>query len=169
MFNYIEFIADKYNFQRAVSTSPNSVVYTFRNKDGILFEVSFWLKSFFDEEINDTDVDTWVREYKIVDNKHDHFQQVNKGDAFSIIKTVTDITIEFINKYKPNKITIEHIPTEKELDKVGLSNYDPEEDYATWSNYESQRALINKRFLEKNLPKNYRYKLSGIFSYITRK
>jgi hypothetical protein len=166
MFSFNEFISEKYNFQRAASTMPNEVKYTFRNKKGVLFEVNFWLKSFFSEEIDDKEIDSWIREYKVVDNKFKYFDEINQGDAFSIVKTVTDITIDFINKYKPAKIIIEHIPSEKECEKLGIV-YDANN--PIWKKHMTNRAKINKRFLERYLPKIYDYKLRGLFSIITRR
>ena len=76
---------------------------------------------------------------------------------FNIIETVTEITIDFIEKYEPNKIIITHIPKNKEVD---FNN----------PNKTNKRALLNKRYLKPAIDKldDYFYSLNGSTSIITK-
>ena len=134
--------------------NSNNKIYTFVNKDGIKFNV------YFDTH----DGERYIREYRIDSKKYGSFEEIKTNDAISIIKTITDITISFLNKYKPEEITINHIPSDKERLKYG-----EEEDSEFWETHKTKRALINKRFLIKKLPWDYFYELYGMTSIITKK
>ena len=72
-------------------------------------------------------------------------------NPFRILGTVTRITIDFINKFKPDVLKIYHI---KETREEG-------------NNKHSSRALLNKRILQIEIPKNcpnYSYKLTTVLS-----
>ena len=131
----------------------NHIDYKFTNKNDNKFKVSFVRFN------NSTDPDGvfYEREY-INDNKSkSKFGLTNDNDAFNILRTVTNITINFIKEYEPNKIIIHHVSTNIEI----RSGLDTKIDT-------NKRARINKNYLEKSLPDNYKYELSGSFSYITK-
>lgn len=122
------------------------VYYYFSNKNGIEFQVEFVGKEGY-----------WTREYrKLTGNP---FSVLDKVDIWEILETITDITIEFIKDYKPVQIKITHIPNTKEM-KTGGFSY--------WKSKTTKRALINKRFLEKKIPKDYSYQLIGSTSFIKK-
>lgn len=131
----------------------NFIDYKFVNKNGNRFKVSF------NRFNNSTDLDGvfYEREY-INDNKSKpKFGLIGDNNPFNILRTVTKITIDFINKYEPNKIIINHVSTNTEM-KSGLNT---KIDI-------NKRAKINKRFLDDSLPDNYKYELKGSISTITK-
>jgi len=148
---YNEFILEKYSYKEI--KSPSGVSYTFTNKDNIKFNVYF----------DTSGGDRYTREYRIDSDKYGAFEEIKTNDVMGIIKTVTDITISFINKYQPDEIVITHIPSTKE--KV---EHNKEEDDEFWETFTTKRATVNKRFLEKKIPFNYYYELQGNVSYITK-
>ena len=148
---YNEFILEKYSFTE--HGNKDEIIYKFTNIDNIEFKVTFF------RNISNT----YEREYRIVSNMYGEFEEINTNDSISILKTITDITISFINKYQPEEIEINHIPSQKERLK-----YQHEEDSDFWFTHNTKRALINKRFLEKRIPSNYFYELNGMTSTITK-
>lgn len=143
---YKQFLNENYDFN-ITNSNDKEVIYTFVNRDDIKFKVYFDF---------DSENFTWNREYRI--DGSDAFRELEKPDAINVLRTVTNITIDFIKNHKPNKITIEHIPTDSE----GKANkkYD--------SSIENKRTRANKRLLLQELPNNYRYTNDGSTSFITR-
>lgn len=150
-----KFINEKYDFK--LEDNGHRIKYYFTNKDGIDFEV------YFDEKISNE----YAREYRIVSKKIGSFEEINTGDSIGILKTITNITLDFIKNFNPKSIKIWHIPTKKER-KV-LRDKEIDHDYDYWLKTPTKRAIINKRFLERDLPSNYEYKLKGMMSVITKK
>jgi hypothetical protein len=131
----------------------NFIDYKFTNKNNNKFKVSF------NRYNNSTDEsgDFYEREYINDNNNKPKFGLIKDNDPFNILRTVTNITIDFIKEYEPNKIVIHHVSTNDEI-KSGLNT----------TVDTNKRAKINKRFLENSLPDNYNYELKGSFSYITK-
>jgi hypothetical protein len=125
----------------------HSVVYSFTNKDNFDFFVTF-------AELGEG---KYIRSYKTYQQG---YSEINTGDVYSILKTITEITIDFINKYSPNEIKIEHMPNRKEY-----SRWRKDVEFRKQPN---KRALLNKRFLENSLPSNYKYELDGHTTIITK-
>lgn len=148
---YNEFILEKYSYKEVKTLS--GVSYTFTNKDNIKFNV------FFDTN----DGERYIREYRVDSEKYGAFEEIKTNDGIGILKTVTDITISFLNKYQPEEVIINHIPSTKER-----LDHEKEEDDPFWETYKTKRASVNKRFLEKRMPFNYFYELQGNVSYITK-
>jgi len=122
--------------------TSNSGEYEFTNKDGLHFHVRFY---------NQGD-GYYVRCYG---TKEYGESEINGTDAFGILSTVSKITLDFIKKYQPVIIQINHNNTKKEHN---LSR-----------SYTNKRALANKRFLERIIPDNYTYELNGSSSTIRKK
>jgi hypothetical protein len=142
---YYDFINESYEFKNTTRDLYDTAVsYTFTNRDNIEFRVIFELKDY-----------TWCRVYGIVGAKQ--FRELDKPDAINVVKTVTEITIDFINRYDPKIILIEHIPSESEKDD---ELYRPSD--------ENKRTRVHRRFLLRLLPKNYKYSNEGPSSMITR-
>jgi hypothetical protein len=127
-------------------SDPNKreIIYNFTNKDNYEFEVVFY----------NLGNNKWEREYRTTKKG---LGVLNTNDVYNIIETVTEITIDFIEKYEPNKIIITHIPKNKE---VNFKN--PKET--------NQRALLNKRYLKPAIDKldDYFYSLKGSTSIIEK-
>lgn len=104
---------------------------------------------------------SFTREYYIIGGVS-KYAELEQSDSFAVLDTVTKITVQFIQDYKPNKIEIDHIPSKKERD-----NKEFIKDYLD-NKVITKRALINKRFLERDLPKNYSYELVRSKSIITK-
>jgi hypothetical protein len=124
--------------------TPRGIKYVFKDKDGNEFEVLFY-------NLGDG---KWEREYR--SNKNG-LGLIKTNDVYNIIETITEITIDFIEKYTPNKIIITHIPKNKEV------NFDnPKKS--------NQRALLNKRYLKPAIDKldDYFYTLINSTSIITK-
>lgn len=88
---------------------------------------------------------------------HRNFKTENfgekKGNPFSVGKCVAEITKDFIEKYTPNAIIMQHIKDEKEPKKAM-----------------SRRAILSNRFLKNKINYNIQYFLDPegwSFSYIT--
>jgi hypothetical protein len=118
------------------------IIYNFTNKNGYDFEVIFY-------NLGDNN---WEREY----STNQGLAVLNANDAYNILETITNITLDFIERYEPNNITIFHIKKNKE------ESGDPRKP--------SKRALINKKYLEPAINKldDYYYKLLGSTSYISK-
>jgi len=163
------------------------IFYEFTNKKGIEFLVVFENVNGFDDlyERNpnyDPGVDdatrnpktqnnncVYTRTYKIKNEKIEKLS--NSGDPYDIVDTLSKITIDFIKKYNPLRIIIEHIPSNNEINRekkkkkkeIGLfSGGFPRE-------IETIRAKFNKKSLMKYLPNDYAYRLEGSKSFITKK
>lgn len=152
MITFEEFIYEKYSFEEVNDNIPwhnGYIIYEFENIDGVRFKVMF-IENHKEKNKN------YTREYRIINGSP--FSELNSGDAIGILKTVTNITLDFIKKYEPYSITIEHIPTREEY-KKHMKN--PE--------MVTKRAIANKRFLERDLPSNYNYELKGMVSKIIKK
>lgn len=121
----------------------NGTRYNFTNKDGLHFQVDFFNQG----------NERYVRCYKTIEHGE---SELNTNDAFEILSTVSNITLDFIKKYHPYMILIKHNDTKKEREL----NYEP---------FSNKRALANKRFLERIIPDNYTYELKGSSSIITKK
>lgn len=146
--------SESYSFSEP-EEHPFHIIYKFTNKDNINFTVYFKKHGLKQDKV-------YYREYRASsdnDNLIDTFGTLSNHDIFKILSTVTDITVYFISKFLPNKIIIEHIPTQKERKHITLDNI---------KDYQNKRSIINKRFLERSLPPNYRYELKGSMSTITK-
>jgi len=141
---YLRGFNDSYTYKE--ENKPFSISYSFTNKEGIEFVVCF-------KKMKNS---TYEREYFTTNRSK--FGDINSNDVYGIMNSVTQITIDFIKKYKPKEIIIYHIPSQKErvLKKAGKF------DYST----PTKRAILNKRFLERSIPSNYTYELRGSNSYI---
>ena len=167
---FTEFISESYEFKEYKDGSKTRIKYEFQNKDNLRFIVSFVPKKLFGTltvNVPSSGIGgTFYREY-IVDSDEDSFVgyygEINTNDAMGIIRTVSNITVDFINKYKPDKIEIEHIPSRKEIEK-----YKSEGDFKEFKNIENQRAKINRKYLEPIIPNGYIYKLDGMISTISK-
>jgi len=145
LIKYYEFISEKYNFEIINNPSPFRIQYTFTNRDNIKFNVIFTQFSKY-----------WEREYSTTLDTP--FAMLEKPDSINVIATITAITIDFLNKNKPNAIIIPHISSKKEKQK---DNYD--------SNSEIQRLIANRRFLTRELSSDYMYTNDGSSSIITKR
>jgi hypothetical protein len=142
-----EGVAYQYNLKtNNPNTDIQSIKYEFTNKDGYEFEVTFY----------NFGNNNWEREYGTL---RYGLKALKSNDVYNIIETVTKITISFIEQFKPNSIKIYHIQTAKETNSKTNSPNKP-----------SKRALLNKRFLSKEIGKmdNYIYKLVGSTSIIDK-
>lgn len=143
---FIEFMTESYDYKPIDDPYTSKLKYEFTNKDNVNFYVEF-----------SPTKNGWTREYGIK-NKRNSFTMLENPDAINVIRTVTDITVDFIEMFEPETIIIEHIASKKEKGKEG---FDP--------NDENQRLRINRRFLIKYLPKDYEYNNFGPTSIITKK
>jgi hypothetical protein len=127
-------------------SDPNKreIIYNFTNKDNYEFEVVFY----------NLGNNKWEREYRTTKKG---LGVLNTNDVYNIMETVTNITIDFIEMYEPNKIIITHIPKNKEID---FNN----------PNKPNKRALLNKRYLKPAIDKldDYFYSLKGSTSIIEK-
>jgi hypothetical protein len=127
-------------------SDPNKreIIYNFTNKDNYEFEVVFY----------NLGNNKWEREYRTTKKG---LGVLNTNDVYNIMETVTNITIDFIEMYEPNKIIITHIPKNKEVD---FNN----------PNKPNKRALLNKRYLKPAVDKldDYFYSLKGSTSIIEK-
>lgn len=145
--NYIQFINETYSFKNTTKDMGEKVTYTFTNRDNVKFIVSFEIEN---------DGLGWSREYKIM--SHNPYSELEKPDAINVLRTVTKITIDFIKMYDPDRIVIEHIPTNSE--RTASKKYDRSK--------ENKRTKANRRFLLQELPKDYKYTNDGSTSIITK-
>ena len=124
--------------------TKREIIYKFKNRDNYEFEVLFY----------NLGNGKWEREYR---TNEKGLGLLKTNDVFNIIETVTEITIDFIEKYEPNKIIITHIPKNKEVD---FNN----------PNKPNKRALLNKRYLKPAIDKldDYFYYLKGSTSVIEK-
>jgi len=154
------------------------IFYEFTNKKGIEFLVVFENEHGFDGDGEDRDPKiqfdncVYTRTYKIKNEKIEKLS--NSGDPYDIVDTLSKITIDFINKYNPLRIIIEHIPSQKEIDKHKEEEKKNGRDSGLFSggfpkSKETIRAKFNKKSLMKYLPNNYVYRLDGVTSLITKK
>lgn len=130
-----------------------SKTYEFTTKNNIEIVVKFCNLGLIDDE-------KYTREYY---NKNGRkYAELKDGDSFSILDTVTKITIQFIKDFSPNRIEIDHIPTARERENTKFVM-----DYLS-NSVVTKRAIINKRYLERELPESYSYKLVNSKSIITK-
>jgi hypothetical protein len=132
-----------YNYTLDKET-PRVIKYIFKDNDDNGFEVLFY-------NLGD---DKWEREYGT--NKNG-LGLIKTNDVYNIMETVTNITLDFIKKYEPKKITITHIYKNKEIDFSNLNN-------------PNKRALLNKRYLKPAIAKldDYFYTLIGSTSIVEK-
>ena len=148
--NLTEGVSYSYTLDKGFSDPTNRrIIYRFKNKDNYEFEVIFY-------NLGDN---KWEREYSTSKNG---LGLLNTNDVFNIIETVTEITIDFIEKYEPNNITIFHIRKNKEVSNQDLRNMVMDKP--------SKRALLNKRYLKPAIDKldDYFYYLKGSTSVIEK-
>ena len=148
--NLTEGVSYNYTLDKGFSDPTNRrIIYRFKNKDNYEFEVIFY-------NLGDN---KWEREYSTSKNG---LGLLNTNDVFNIIETVTEITIDFIEKYEPNNITIFHIRKNKEVSNQDLRNMVMDKP--------SKRALLNKRYLKPAIDKldDYFYYLKGSTSVIEK-
>ncbi len=143
-----------------VADEQHNKQYAFQNKDGIDFIVFFRPQSTWG--VDDEDI-TWMREYTVKNSRGvlSSYQELNGTDAYSILKTVTFITNQFLLKYRPKKVVIEHVETSQEMKDRMKSGERLTKDTVT------KRAIINSRFLSRDLTPEYSYKLEGSISILT--
>ena len=156
-------LSENYSFQLKRFTENDIYVYKFENKDGYEFEVVF---SRIDNYTKKQNYSGYERFYKALEKNGDSknfYYQTNSGDPLKIIATLTKITEHFLENVKPEFVKIYHIPSKRDVERSGgrFVAFD-------FTEKTSQRALLNKRFLEKSLPDNYVYILKGSLSYIIR-
>lgn len=124
-------------------SDPNNrrIIYNFTGKDDYQFEVVFY-------NLGDN---KWEREYSTIKKG---LGVLNTNDVYNIMETLTKITLDFIERYQPENITIFHISKNKEANGIKPS----------------KRALLNKRYLDPAINKldDYYYKLLGSTSYISK-
>ena len=154
-----EGIVYNYALDKGFSDPTNRrIIYRFKNKDDYQFEVIFY----------NLGNNKWEREYNT--NKKG-LGTINTNDVYNIMETVTNITLDFIEKYKPNQITITHISKNKEINtnnsssnRLGILNS------LLSKPKPNQRALLNKRFLKPAIDKldDYYYHLKGSTSIIEK-
>lgn len=130
--------------------------YEFITKNNVHIFVRFYNLGFKDDNV-------YTREYFYVDGNIKRYGELNTDDAFAILDTVTKITVKFINDFKPERIEIDHIVGSKER-----NDSDYVKDYIA-NKVTTKRATINKRFLQRDLPKTYNYELVNSKSIITKK
>ena len=127
-------------------SDPNKreIIYNFTNKNNYEFEVVFY----------NLGKNKWEREYRTTKKG---LGILNTNDVYNIMETVTNITIDFIEMYEPNKIIITHIHKNKEID---FNN----------PNKPNKRALLNKRYLKPAIDKlnDYFYSLNRSTSIIEK-
>jgi hypothetical protein len=127
-------------------SDPNKreIIYNFTNKDNYEFEVVFY----------NLGKNKWEREYRTTKKG---LGILNTNDVYNIMETVTNITIDFIEMYEPNKIIITHIHKNKEID---FNN----------PNKPNKRALLNKRYLKPAIDNlnDYFYSLNRSTSIIEK-
>jgi hypothetical protein len=143
--NLTEGISYNYTLDKTYNDSTKrEIIYRFKNKDNYEFQVLFY----------NLGNGKWEREYR---TNEKGLGLLKTNDVYNIIETVTEITIDFIEKYEPNKIIITHIPKNKEVD---FNN----------TNKPNKRALLNKRYLKPAIDKldDYFYSLNGSTSIITK-
>ena len=144
-----------YNWDRIREDSKSSsIFYRFINKYGTEYRVWF---DWSGEEVDGVDTDVYSRNFQTLKGG---FDETGEGDVLNVIRTVTDITRDFIEKFNPDEIRINHIVSDKE-EKKGLSTLNVDT--------VSKRAKINKVFLEKIIPNDYGYFLIGSTSHIKKK
>jgi hypothetical protein len=154
--NEIAELTNTYSYEK-ISSNDDKVKYRFSDGEDIFF-VKFTLLSIgkFGEE--------YEREYY---NSKKWMDELNKGNGLRILGTVTKITLDFINDYKPGIIQISHIDSKKEISSrysidAILSGKSKNQDI-------NKRAKINRLFLSKNLPDDYRLDFVSNITQIKRK
>lgn len=125
-------LAETYPFT-ATRPDAHHVIYKFKTRDNVNYVVEF---EKFPKD------NKWDRYF----TANGSFGEVNKGDAFKVIATITLATIDFIKTVRPDEIIISHRTSEKEVAKE-------KDDTNT-------RAKINRIYLTKNMPPDY-YMASG--------
>lgn len=157
------FLSEHYNFKLA-RQNKDGYIYTFINKDNYKFSVVFLLIDHYTKNKTFTGYERYYKVNVYNDESDGTFKEINTGDSLKIISTLTLITKNFIDNIKPDFIKIYHIPSKRDQERNGgkFVNYD-------FTEKTSQRALLNKRFLEKAIDNDYAYLLKGSVSYIIRK
>jgi len=154
--NEIAELTNTYSYEKIVD--GDKIKYRFSDGEEIFF-VKFLLLSIgkFGEE--------WEREYYTTSK---WMNELNKENSLRVLGTVTKITNEFINDYRPEIITISHIDSRKEtmgrfsIDSILSGNKKDD-------NEPNKRAKINRLFLSKNLPQDYKLEYKGNVTFIKRK
>ena len=148
--NLTEGVSYNYTLDKTHNDSTKrEIIYKFKNRDNYEFEVLFY----------NLGNGKWEREYR---TNEKGLGLLKTNDVFNIIETVTEITIDFIEKYEPNNITIFHIRKNKEVSNQDLRNMVMDKP--------SKRALLNKRYLKPAIDKldDYFYYLKGSTSVIEK-
>ena len=161
MITYYEFINEKYDFEFTgneygiyFDKPLIGYNYEFSNKDN-KFLVYF--------RISDANQKIYVKDYYVyTEYGWESFIELNTYDAIGITKTIVEIILNFIKRFDPNQIIIEHIPTKKEEEKFGNMLHD------IWREKHNKRSLLSKMYIEESLPIDYFYELKGSTSYITK-
>lgn len=139
-------ITNAYSY--ALHTRPDnkhphpSVIYEFKTEANLKYRVEF-------EMIKNN---TWDRFF----TANNSYRETNKGDVYKIIATITKITLEFLQFYKPETVILTHKTSSKE---VGRGIEDGEE---------NARAKLNRIFLTKNMIPEYTIEAHGHVTLIKR-
>lgn len=147
-----EFISESYSYKKE-SEDDIEIKYSFKNRDNVKLVVVF--KLIGDEE--------YERTYHIESEKYGRYDELRSNDSINIIKTLTNITVSFIGTYQPEEVIINHIPSQKEI-----LRFSEHEDSDFWKTYNTKRANVNKRYIERKIPFGYFYELKGMTSHLVK-
>jgi hypothetical protein len=86
---------------------------------------------------------------KLKYNTIEMYELTNKGDSFSVLSTVSNITKKFITENRPDLVVIYHIPTTKEEDNM-------DNDIEYYEKNETKRQRVFRRFLSQSIDENYK-------------
>jgi len=148
-----------YDYSKINTTNKETITYRFVGEDNIFF-VKFKLMSI------DKMGESFEREYYVAGEKY--MSELNSPNPYKILSTVTKITVDFINEYKPGEVFISHINTNKEsMNKFSIQSFLN----VNKINYDepNKRARVNRIYLTKNLPNDYKIESSGSVTYIRKK
>ena len=98
------------------------------------------------------------------------YMQTDEGDVYRVMATITEITLDFIDQYEPNKVEISHIDTEKEMRGTvnDIKNQSVLDFINNKSKISNKRAKLNQIYLSNNIPTGYTYQLKGSRSVIKK-
>lgn len=108
-------------------------------KYAVKFKIDTKIENYFERIFYPVDKYNTIEMYELTD----------KGDSFSVLSTVSKITNYFLYNSNPDCITMYHIPTTKEEDKM---DQDPE----YYEKNETKRKRAFRRFLDKSITDDYK-------------
>lgn len=131
-------------------------VYKFVCKDGMTIHVQF---------TEDTDTDNvYYRDYGTGELDCLEYDEIGTNDGVRILRTVTRITVDFLDKVQPDKLLIIHVATAAEAqEKLANKRFG-----GVVSDKPNKRAKVNRMFLERELPSNYAYIIDKSVSIISK-